>query len=60
MKPSGSRTSEFAGRGEYLMTYSAYSRHGVRIALAHTRDFEKVERIALITQADFRNVVIFS
>jgi predicted GH43/DUF377 family glycosyl hydrolase len=31
----------------------------VRIALARTRDFEKVERIALITQADFRNVVIF-
>jgi predicted GH43/DUF377 family glycosyl hydrolase len=31
----------------------------VRIALARTRDFEKVERIALITQADLRNVVIF-
>ena len=44
---------------EYLLTYSAYSRHGVRIALARTRDFEKVERIALITQADLRNVVIF-
>jgi predicted GH43/DUF377 family glycosyl hydrolase len=43
----------------YLLTYSAYSRHGVRIALARTRDFEKVERIALITQADLRNVVIF-
>jgi predicted GH43/DUF377 family glycosyl hydrolase len=45
--------------GEYLLTYSAYSRHGVRIVLARTRDFEKVERIALITQADLRNVVIF-
>jgi predicted GH43/DUF377 family glycosyl hydrolase len=44
---------------EYLLAYSAYSRHGVRIALASTRDFEKVERIALITQADLRNVVIF-
>ena len=44
---------------DYLLTYSAYSRHGVRIALARTRDFEKVERIALITQADLRNVVIF-
>jgi len=43
----------------YLLTYSAYSRHGVRIALARTIDFEKVERIALITQADLRNVVIF-
>jgi predicted GH43/DUF377 family glycosyl hydrolase len=31
----------------------------VRIALARTKDFEKVDRIALITQADFRNVVIF-
>ncbi len=44
---------------EYLLTYSAYSRHGVRIGLARTRDFDKVERIALITQADLRNVVIF-
>jgi len=44
---------------EYLLTYSAYCHHGVRIALARTRDFEKVERIALITQADLRNVVIF-
>jgi len=45
--------------GEYLLTYSAYSRHGVRIAVARTKDFETVERIALITQADLRNVVIF-
>lgn len=44
---------------EYLLTYSAYSRHGVRIALARTKDFETVERISLITQADLRNVVIF-
>jgi predicted GH43/DUF377 family glycosyl hydrolase len=45
--------------GEYLLTYSAYSRHGVRIALARTKDFTNIERIALITQADLRNVVIF-
>jgi len=45
--------------GEYLITYSAYSRHGVRVALARTRDFEHVERIATITQADCRNVVLF-
>lgn len=44
---------------EYLLTYSVYSRHGVRIALARTRDFQSVERIALITQADYRNVVLF-
>ncbi len=45
--------------GEYLLTYSAYSRHGVRVALARTRDFVRVERVALITQADYRNVIIF-
>jgi predicted GH43/DUF377 family glycosyl hydrolase len=45
--------------GEHLITYSAYSRHGVRIALAKTRDFETIERVALISQADMRNVVIF-
>lgn len=44
---------------DYLITYSAYSRHGVRIALARTRDFNSLERVALITQADLRNVVIF-
>lgn len=44
---------------EFLLTYSAYSRHGVRIGLAKTTDFKTVERISLITQADLRNVVIF-
>ncbi|HEU0123238.1 MAG TPA: glycoside hydrolase family 130 protein [Bryobacteraceae bacterium] len=45
--------------GEFLITYSAYSRNGVRIALARTRGFLTVERISLITEADYRNVVIF-
>lgn len=45
--------------GEYLITYSAYSRYGVRIGMARTGDFEGVERVSLITQADHRNVVIF-
>ncbi len=45
--------------GEYLITYSAYSRNGVRIALAKTRDFRQVARFSLITEADYRNVVIF-
>jgi predicted GH43/DUF377 family glycosyl hydrolase len=45
--------------GEYLITYSAYSRHGVRIALARTTDFQTVERVSLITETDYRNVVIF-
>lgn len=45
--------------GEYLITYSAYSRNGVRIGLAKTTDFKTVHRISLITEADYRNVVIF-
>jgi len=45
--------------GRYYITYSAYSRHGVRIGLAVTDDCERVERIALITQPDHRNVVLF-
>lgn len=40
----------------YTLTYSAYSRHGARIALARTRDFEHIERIAL-SQADMRNEI---
>jgi predicted GH43/DUF377 family glycosyl hydrolase len=43
----------------YVITYSAYSRSGVRIALARTKDFAAVERVSLITQADHRNVVLF-
>ncbi|NDY72876.1 glycosidase [Desulfobacter hydrogenophilus] len=43
----------------YWITYSVYSQHGVRVALAKTVDFERLERISLITQADYRNVVIF-
>ncbi len=45
--------------GEYLITYSAYSRHGVRIGLAKTKDFKFAERFSLITEADYRNIVIF-
>lgn len=45
--------------GGYLITYSAYSRHGVRVALARTTDFKHLERVSLITPADYRNVVIF-
>ena len=45
--------------GEYLITYSVYSQHGVRIALAKTHDFKTLDRVSLITQADMRNVVIF-
>ena len=45
--------------GEYIITYSAYSRHGVRIGLAKTGDWVSVERFSLITEADYRNVVVF-
>lgn len=48
-----------AMNGECLITYSAYSKHGVRIALAKTKDFTRLERVSLITQADYRNVVLF-
>jgi predicted GH43/DUF377 family glycosyl hydrolase len=44
---------------EYLITYSAYSQHGVRIGLAKTQDWKSVKRFSLITEADYRNVVIF-
>ena len=45
--------------GVYYITYSAYSAHGVRTGLAKTTDFESVERVAFITQADYRNTVLF-
>ena len=45
--------------GEHYITYSAYSRYGVRIGLAKTRDFRTVERVSLISQSDMRNIVIF-
>lgn len=43
----------------FYLTYSAYSRYGVRIMLAKTDDFESIERVALISQADMRNLVLF-
>ncbi len=45
--------------GTFYITYSAYSPHGVRIGLVRTDDFKTVDRIAFITQADYRNTVIF-
>lgn len=44
---------------DYLLTYSAYSKHGVRIILAQTADFFSIDRIAIISQPDMRNVVLF-
>ena len=45
--------------GTFYLTYSAYSRFGVRIILARTDDFISIERIAPISQADMRNIVLF-
>ncbi|MCF8331608.1 MAG: glycoside hydrolase family 130 protein [Bacteroidales bacterium] len=45
--------------GEFLITYTAYSPHGARIGLAKTKNFKTIHRFSLITQADYRNVVIF-
>ncbi len=45
--------------GQFFITYSAYSEHGVRIGLAKTADFKSIERVAFITEADYRNTVIF-
>jgi predicted GH43/DUF377 family glycosyl hydrolase len=45
--------------GAFYITYSAYSRHGVRIGLARTDDFESVTRIEFISPCDMRNVVLF-
>ena len=45
--------------GTFYLTYSAYSRYGVRIILARTDDFIAIERIAPISQADMRNIVLF-
>jgi predicted GH43/DUF377 family glycosyl hydrolase len=45
--------------GEHYITYSAYSRFGVRIGLAKTHDFKAVERVSLISEPDMRNIVIF-
>ena len=45
--------------GWWYLTYSAYSEHGVRTGLARTTDFITVERVAPITEADHRNVVLF-
>jgi len=45
--------------GYYYITYGIYSRYGVRNALARTKDFTSLEKIAMITPVDQRNVVLF-
>ncbi|NQY75252.1 MAG: glycosidase, partial [Candidatus Margulisbacteria bacterium] len=43
----------------YYITYSVYSKNGVRIALSQTQDFLTCKTLSLITPSDYRNVVIF-
>jgi predicted GH43/DUF377 family glycosyl hydrolase len=45
--------------GSFYITYSAYSRYGVRIGLAKTDDFKTLERISYISHPDARNFVLF-
>ena len=45
--------------GSYYIVYLASSRHGSRLALAKTEDFERIERIALISEPDTKNGALF-
>ncbi|MCP4374702.1 MAG: glycosidase [bacterium] len=45
--------------GEYFITYVADGDHGLRVALARTRDFNSVERLGYLTQVDVKNGVMF-
>lgn len=45
--------------GTYYITYTAYSRHGPRTALASTTDFEQFSRVALISGPENKNIVLF-
>ena len=45
--------------GEYFITYVADGDHGLRVALARTRDFRGVERLGYLTQVDVKNGVMF-
>jgi predicted GH43/DUF377 family glycosyl hydrolase len=45
--------------GVYYIMYTAYSIHGARLALAKTTDFKTFERIALISEPNNKNGVLF-
>lgn len=45
--------------GVYYIMYTAYSQHGARLALATTCDFKSFERIALISEPNNKNGVLF-
>jgi predicted GH43/DUF377 family glycosyl hydrolase len=43
----------------YYILYVAYSRYGFRLALARTKDFHCIERVALVSEPDTKNGVLF-
>ncbi len=45
--------------GTYYITYAADCDHGVRLALASTKDFKTVKRVAIISQPDTKNGALF-
>ena len=45
--------------GTFYIVYQAESTHGVRLALARTQDFETVERVAMISEPDTKNGLLF-
>jgi predicted GH43/DUF377 family glycosyl hydrolase len=45
--------------GDFFITYVADGDHGLRVALARTRDFLNVERLGYLSQVDVKNGVMF-
>ena len=45
--------------GVHYIVYHAESRHGVRLALAQTKDFVTIERMALISEPDTKSGALF-
>jgi predicted GH43/DUF377 family glycosyl hydrolase len=43
----------------FYITYTAYGSHGPRVAIGKTVDFERFERIALATEVDNKDAVLF-
>jgi len=45
--------------GIYYIVYLAEGDYGVRLAIASTRDFEDIERVALVSEPDTKNGALF-
>ncbi len=45
--------------GIHYIIYTAYSKHGPRLALAKTADFKSFERIALVSQPENKDAALF-